>query len=524
MPEALITQDAPAHTNRTSLSGFVILIPVASFLFSIWAIFVGFHHSLFDFHGFRQTQTAISVEYMEHGGPFLHYLTPVLGPPWSIPFEFPVYQKIVALLVDHLHTRLNETGRAVSILFFYLSFLPLASILKRLRYNANQILAVLSLFAVSPLYIFVSRLFMIESMALFLSLMYVDIIFRLFLGHHPWQYRHILLAAFFGSLAGVVKITTFVPFVLLGAAVAAWHICKRRRSLTLSRIAAITLLCGLLPAALTLWWTKFADAHRADNPVGALILSSKGIFATWNFGTLAERLHPANYLRFMHAVPGQAGSLPLLVLLALTYAIVVRRLNVAALVSLALYIITPMIFFNLHLIHAYYPYASAIFLLASAGLLIADLITLPGRMSWLGFVFLLALIGTCIVRYHGSYYQYQRWDAPGTPELATIIDRTTAPGDVIVITGLDWSSELPYQSHRRAIMDPNALSFLFPNSLGPIEPVILNQHSQTIPEMVVCGEMRDTGRARRLLDLLEIQPSTTALHADNCDVYLRAAK
>jgi hypothetical protein len=108
LPEVLITPHTPARTNRTSLSGSVILVAVASFLFSIWAIFVGFHHSIFDFHGFRQTQTAISAEFMEHGGPFLRYPTPIFGPPWSIPFEFPLYQKIVALISEHLHTPLDE--------------------------------------------------------------------------------------------------------------------------------------------------------------------------------------------------------------------------------------------------------------------------------------------------------------------------------------------------------------------------------------------------------------------------------
>lgn len=523
MPEVLVPQQQAAFSNRALLSRSVTLLAVACLVFSLWASFVGFHHSLFDFHGFRQTQTAISAEYMEHGGSFLHYQTPIFGPPWSIPLEFPLYQKTVALIAEHLNFPLDETGRAVSIAFFYLCFLPLASILKRLRYTPVQILAVLSLFAVSPLYIFVSRLFMIESTALFLSIMYVDQIFRLITAETSWQYRYMISASIFGVLAGMVKVTTFAPFLLLGAGMAARQLWKERREDGLSRssIAAVILLCGLLPVACTVWWTKFADAVRAQNPIGIFFLSRNLI--PWNFGTLAERLHPANYLRFVHAVAGQAGSLPLLLLLVLIYGAVVRKWNFAAVFSLALYVITPMIFFNLHLIHEYYPYSSAIFLVFGAGLLIADLLSLPGRRAWLGFAFLLALIAACLVRYHNGYYQIQRWNAPGRPEAAAIIDRTTNPNDVIVITGLDWSSELPYQSHRRAIMDSGVAAYHFPNSLGAVASAIRNQHAETIPEMLVCDDMRGSDRMRAFLQLLDI-PSSTALHADNCDIYLRATQ
>lgn len=523
MPEVLVSQHPLTRDNRTTLSRSVILVAIASLLLSVWASFVGFHHSLFDFHGFRQTQTAISAEYMEHGGPFLRYETPIFGAPWSIPFEFPLYQKIVATLSEHLRVPLDETGRAVSIAFFYLCFIPLTSILKRLRYSPVQILAVLSLFAVSPLYIFVSRLFMIESTALFLSLMYVDMVFQLVIEGEHWQYQHMFLAALFGSLAGIVKVTTFAPYLLLGSSIAAWQLWKQRRNRTLSltRIAAVTLLCGVIPFALTIWWTRFADAVRAQNPIGVFFIGKN--LSMWNFGTLAERLHPANYVHFMHAVAGQAGSLPLLLLLVLVYAVIVRRKNAAALVSLALYIITPMIFFNLHLIHEYYPYSSAIFLVVSAGLLIADLLALPGRRAWLGLAFFAALLAACVVRYHGSYYRIQMRDAPGRPEAAAIIDRTTDADDVIVISGLDWSSELPYQSHRRAIMDSGVVAYRFPNSLGAIATAIRNQDAKNIPEIVVCDQMRGTDRARAFLQLLGIQ-SSSALHADDCDIYLRYAK
>jgi hypothetical protein len=497
------------------------LIAVASFLFSLWASFVGFHHSIFDFHGFRQTQTAISAEYMEHGGAFFRYQTPIVGSPWCLPFEFPLYQKIVALISEHLHVPLEEAGRAVSIAFFYLCFLPLASILKRFHYNAVQILAVLSLLALSPLYIFVSRMFMMESLALFLSIMYVDHVVLSITAGSPWRFRYMVSAGVFGALAGMVKITTFTPYLLLACCLLTWHGWKlhKRGRLTATSAVVVTLLCGLIPMLCTVLWTRFADAQKAKNPIGMLLISKN--LSRWNFGSLAQRLNPANYAVFSHRVAAQAGSLPLLLLIVLIYVAVVRRWNAAALVSLALYIITPMIFFNLHLVHEYYPYSSAIFLIVGAGLLIADLLNLAGHRAWLGFACFIALAAACFLRYHTGFYRLQRWNAPGRAEAATVIDRTTNPGDVIVITGLGLSSELPYQSHRRAIMDPGP-GYL-PTVLGPVGEAIQEQQADTIPELVICDDARESARAQVFLQFLALQPST-ALHADNCDIYLRSAQ
>lgn len=48
-------------------------------------------------HAFRQTQTAFpAVIYASQGIDLLHAEVPVFGPPWSLPFEFPLVQAIGA--------------------------------------------------------------------------------------------------------------------------------------------------------------------------------------------------------------------------------------------------------------------------------------------------------------------------------------------------------------------------------------------------------------------------------------------
>ena len=56
---------------------------------------------LLDQHAFRQSQTAISAEWMANDlNPLRmpYYETPVFGAPWRVPFEFPIFQWLSAVL------------------------------------------------------------------------------------------------------------------------------------------------------------------------------------------------------------------------------------------------------------------------------------------------------------------------------------------------------------------------------------------------------------------------------------------
>ena len=204
--------------------------------------------------------------------------------------EFPLYQGVVAGLAKILSTPLDQTGRFVSILFYYLCFFPLASILSSIGLRGVQMVPSLALFAMSPLYVFISRLFLIESTALFFSLLYADQMFRLVLGQRRWQARHIAGGAVFGVLAGLVKVTTFAPFFVLGTSLAAWGLWKDRErgKLRVDSLLEVTLCCLALPVAATSWWTRFADGVKAQNPIGIYLISSA--LHSWNFGTIAQRL------------------------------------------------------------------------------------------------------------------------------------------------------------------------------------------------------------------------------------------
>ena len=376
----------------------------------------------------------------------------------------------------------------------------------------------LALFAVSPLYVFVSRLFMIESTALFFSLLYTDQMFRLILGERRWQARHIAGSAVFGVLAGLVKVTTLAPFFALGMCLGAWGLWKDRESGKVSgnMVTAVTLFCVVLPAAASWVWTKFADGVKAQNPLG-VYLTSKAL-RTWNFGSIAQRFHPRIYLQLWAAANNHVGSIWGVVVVLIVYIWLCRRWNWIVVACVALYVGTILVFFNLHVVHEYYPYSNAIFLLVATGALITSILKIPGRRAWIGAALLVLQIGACGFRYFTHYYPIQSKNAPGRPEAAALIDSTTRPQSVILILGLDWSSEFPYQSSRRAIMDATFGHKSDSWGTGPIEHALANQGPRNVTALVACDEGRFGPRLTTLLRDVDMSHSTD-LHADGCDIY-----
>ena len=148
---------ANKRVERRGARGWEQIVFIVCLAMSAWAFSAGWTHSILDLHGFRQAQTAISVRHLLEGSSWLAYEVPVLGAPWAVPFEFPLYQWLTAGSTWALGIPVDQSGRLVSVLFFYLSLVPLAYLLAQLGVKRRDRLLLLSLVLTSPLYLFWSR-------------------------------------------------------------------------------------------------------------------------------------------------------------------------------------------------------------------------------------------------------------------------------------------------------------------------------------------------------------------------------
>jgi dolichyl-phosphate-mannose--protein O-mannosyl transferase len=439
----------------------------------------------------------------------LSYETPIFGAPWSIPFEFPVYQWIVAVTSKLLHIRLDRSGRLISELFFVLSLVALWGILVELRVKRIHRLVFLMLILVSPQYIFWSRTFMIESTALFFCMAYLYFIIRYI------RTRKIVdagLGGLCGVLGALIKVTTFPAFALVGAVLYLYSVYRdatserrgKLRDLLLSQL--VPALCfALLPVLITSVWVKFTEHVRALNVVVTGPLSPTNLW-TWNFGTLEQRYKGIAWIVMrVRTIPDILGARVVLLITGLG-ALLSRYTLIAFLISIGGFLSAFLIFTNLHVVHNYYPYSNGIFLLAAASWGIVGLLEGVKWRKFLGIGVLVFCVFNSITRYYDVEYPTQMNNVTRLDNLASAIKRVTQPTDVVLLFTQDWSSEIPYLSERRTLLWPR---WMDQDMNAPtMKEAIRRLGDQKIGAIVFCdGAQRNTqliGQAEATLTISQV--------------------
>lgn len=419
-----------------------------------WSWSLSWNEPILDRHEFRQTQTAISAHWLLQEGWRLDYPTPIFGPPWSIPLEFPVYQGCVATLTKITGLQLEAAGRATSIGFMLLT-LPAVYLLAGLfGLTRPQRLLVVAAVLSSPVYLFYGRTFMIETCALCFSTW-----FLLGIGHAardlslPWA----VLAAITGMLAAVAKVTTFAVFCFPAFGLAlwlAWPNLRRPRSGASLRLRA-ALLCGLpvmLAVAAGTWWVHYSDALKHANAFSGFLTSQAA--SPWTWGTLDLRFSATIWWEAWRNLTQFVLSEGAVVLLLVCFTLVgprVRRLSAAATLA---FFVGPLLFTNLYYRHDYYYAAVALFLMFAAGLLLAAVwasTTLPARARQL---IVATFFATQLLAFYQGYGFNHRRELPRPPPIAEAIRQAVPAEEAVLIYGWDWNTLVPYYAQRRAIMVP----------------------------------------------------------------------
>lgn len=437
------------------ISRFIPVLFVGLLGFNLWGVSVGWKNPNLPGCEFRQAQTALSALFIQRDHDFsLAYPTPVLGKPWSIPMEFPLYQWTTVVLSNATSLSLTSAGRAVSAACFYLSLPAFFLLGRRFGLKREQGLLALGFILTCPLYIFYARSFMIETMALMFGAWYlVALIFALERRHAGW----LTAATLAGTAVGLVKITTFILFLLpaFGCSLAwLWQNRPARfegkwRPLlrTLGWLAA----AHLIPFVAARWWVHYADAVKMLNPSGEALTSFN--LAAWNFGIgqrFSADVWAAHWRIFFHDLLSPvAGGL------CLFAGIFVRgRWLVAGVAAVALFLVVQLIFPVLYAWHDYYYVANAFALMAAVAFIVVGLFDSPRvPVPWGAAVAVAVVAYACqILLWYRFDYPQQRFQGIGGNSLNTMMKTIADPEEAIVVVGEDWNSMMPYYSQRRSLM------------------------------------------------------------------------
>jgi hypothetical protein len=413
-----------------------------------------------DILAFRQSQTALTAFWAARQGLMLAYETPVAGLPWSIPFEFPIYQWLVAGLSRITGSGIDPIGRLTSFFFLLACLFPVRSIIRRLELPPLTFPIFAGLLFTSPLYLYWGRSLMMETTAVFFALLAIRYFVDLETNHHVDRATWAFPLAMTTCL--LQKATTGLPVVLVLGVL--WLILQSKRTGSAKELISNAstwrrILGFALPVMIAGVWTIYTDHVKALNPLGLSLTSAA--LSKWNWGSFQQRFDTRLYSEVLwHRMLVKNLSAQLgIALLALPFVFRnTTRVRVIALVCLVMGVGPLFLFTNLHLIHDYYQTANLIFLLFGVALAIGACVS-TSLGNTVAVILLVIMMVSNTLWFRSGYLPTikARFDAGNSRDVAVsdVIRRQTAEGEQFVAFGHDWNSTFAYLSQRKSLTVAN---------------------------------------------------------------------
>jgi hypothetical protein len=410
-----------------------------------------------DLHAFRQSQTALTAFWFIHDGIKFAYQTPVGGFPWSIPFEFPIYQAIVAYISKYFNLNLDATGRIASYCFLLISIIPIRSITKKLELSQATIFYFVAILFSMPIYIYWGRSFMIETAALFFGVAAIKYFVDYLQGNRSIYVK--VAFVFFSTLCVLQKATTALP-ILAVLAIIFFAVEVKKGSFHKKLFCGnIFLACILffIPILIGFAWVIFTDQVKMQNQLGHQLTSTA--ISKHNWGSFFQRISSDLWVKVVweRILSGNAGGLLGIFLLGLPFLTRQNlKIRLISLSVLALFFAPIFIFTNLHIVHDYYQSANVIFLAYGMALALSLVVsTSLGNTSAI-FLLILVLVSNYSSLYSGYLPQMKNIFTKENRDLAVgkILNSELAPNMQFIAYGNDWSSSLAYISERKSFTVP----------------------------------------------------------------------
>ncbi|MFV0493655.1 hypothetical protein [Mycobacterium sp.] len=457
-------------------------------------------HRLNEMHSFRQTQTAyVALEYARRGINPLHTPLPIFGPDADVPMECPLPQAAAAVLI-RLGLGSDAAMRIIGLIGFQAAAVLLAVLVFRWHGRLTALVVVV-LYEFSPFGLAWGAAALIDFPAVALALGMV-------VGLDSWFRTASNVGLLTGSICAwmtaLVKATTLPAWcVLAGASALAVYLTTR----SLGRVAMGILAGPAVAVAVAMAWVRYGDSVKIQNP-STVFLTSENL-RQWNFGTLGQRSHWAEYepvlTRISDEIVGLSSvppPLPLAIFGLLAFVVFgilaaptwVERIRRAGWLGVAAS--APMLFFNLYQVHSYYLIAVFPAIVAVIGLGIVEVARrIRGRFAvalcvpvvffnlnmaqsyfWtalypaiistvtLGTVAavqrlprqasLVALAGVAfVVTGSAAPQNLGQWTVSPQPDAGgERLRAATRPDDLILVANCDWDPTTLYYADRRGLM------------------------------------------------------------------------
>ena len=438
-------------------SKFLIILSSLALLYSLAIALLFINQLPLEHHAFRQTQTALTAYWLKVNGFSFQYETPVFGFPWSIPMEFPIYQLLVAYISTIFNLPLDPVGRGLSYFFLIACLLPIYSINKSLKLPLKVLFFFIPIFLTQPIYLYWGRAFMIETAALFFSLMSVSLFLDCLRGKYS-IFRLILLFTF-ASLGLLQKITTALPILLVTVLAFLYaeraYLSNIKKSIKDSRLifVGMTLFFAVITAYL---WVQYSDAVKWARGWDG-VLTSQSLNA-WNWGDLEQRF---SYALWIKVIGGRiftrnlGAVIGLGLIFYLFYSSKDARLKQIGCVLLAMALIPLAMFTNLHIVHDYYQVANIVFLTYLVALSFPYAVLPKYGDKWAYGILTLLVTVNCISGF--KYINLMRLSFDGNNRdiaIGQMLNRGLTLDQQFVAFGNDWSSTFTYLAERKSFTAP----------------------------------------------------------------------
>ena len=516
------TMPPPSVTPRPWETWLALFLFAAAASWFGWAVTRGWNNGNLPGCEFRQAQTAVSAYWIQHDRDFsLAYPTPVLGRPWSIPMEFPLYQWTVVAVSDLAGYPLVQSARAVSLACLILALPALWILLRRFGLPPARRVLLVAMVLTCPLLVFYARAFLIETMALMFALWFVAAFGE---AMHTRRLGWLLLANLAGAGAGTVKVTTFILYLVPAALWGAWLLWRafRDRAGTWGPILAVLtrgIACVVLPFAATVAWTDYADAVKALNPNGAFLASGNMTGFNFGLGMFDLRFSAEAWRAMFNFWSHGILAAPLALATGALAVALGGRWRWPALACLALFFLAQFVFPLLYAWHEYYFVANAVLLVLAAGFSLCGLLE-HARLHWCGWAMVLGLFAAQGHLFFATYLRpHLSYASNGGTGLTNIIGELTYAREVLVIAGEDWDSSTPFYARRRALMIRRNTE----TDWSTIEKAFADLREESVSALLLTGDQRQNtellARAVRLLGIdpravFEYRDTTVYLHRD----------